>query len=59
MTRYLAIRDYTAQQDDEISFSKGDIILQPCFCDDGWMVGRVEQTGMQGLFPLNHVRRLA
>jgi len=24
----------------------------------GWIWGHVKQTGKQGLFPLNHVRRL-
>ena len=59
MTRYKAVYDYTARQDDEISFNKGDIISHPCFCArDGWMIGRVERTGMQGLFPLTCIQRL-
>ena len=50
---------YKAQQDDEVSFIKGDIIKFPCFSDyDDWMVGCVERTGVEGLFPLNHVQRV-
>jgi len=52
--------DYTAQKQDEISFSKGDIILYPEFCgENDWMIGFNEQTLKRGMFPLNYVERLS
>ena len=50
---------YEAKQVDEVSLIEGDIITFSCFSDyDGWMVGCVERTGVNGLFPLNHVKRI-
>ena len=58
-TRYRAIYDYNAKQDDEVSFIKGDVILYPSFCnDDGWMEGYNQRTEKRGLFPINHVQKL-
>ncbi|XP_063710633.1 LIM and SH3 domain protein 1-like isoform X2 [Symsagittifera roscoffensis] len=42
---YRAIYDYTAADDDEISFKQGDVIKNGTIVDDGWMTGCNEKTG--------------
>ena len=59
-TCYQAMYDYNAEEDDEVSFIEGDIIVSPHFSHyEGWMMGCVERTGLNGLFPLNYVQRIA
>lgn len=53
--RYVAIYDYTAADDDEVSFREGDIIVDGEKIDEGWMTGRVERTGQTGMLPSNYV----
>uniref|UniRef100_A0A3B3YW57 LIM and SH3 domain protein 1 n=1 Tax=Poecilia mexicana TaxID=48701 RepID=A0A3B3YW57_9TELE len=53
--RYRAVYDYTAADDDEVSFLDGDMIVDVQKIDDGWMYGRVERTGQQGMLPANYV----
>lgn len=53
--RYRAIYDYTAADDDEVSFMDGDVIVDVHQIDEGWMYGRVERTGQQGMLPANYV----
>jgi len=50
--------DYTAADEDEVSFREGDIIVEPNVIDDGWMEGRVERTGQFGMLPSNYVEKV-
>lgn len=47
--------DYTAQDDDEVSFMDGDEIVNAQRIDDGWMFGTVKRTGQIGMLPSNYV----
>lgn len=47
--------EYTAGDDDEISFEEGDVIVDATAIDDGWMEGRNNRTGSYGMFPSNYV----
>uniref|UniRef100_A0AAY3ZWQ2 LIM and SH3 domain protein 1 n=1 Tax=Denticeps clupeoides TaxID=299321 RepID=A0AAY3ZWQ2_9TELE len=53
--RYRAVYDYAAADEDEVSFLEGDIIMDVQQIDEGWMFGRVERTGQQGMLPSNYV----
>ncbi|XP_022088389.1 LIM and SH3 domain protein 1-like isoform X2 [Acanthaster planci] len=53
--RYMALYDYTAADDDEVSFMEGDKIVNVTVIDDGWMEGMVERTGQHGMLPSNYV----
>lgn len=53
--RYRAIYDYSAADDDEVSFMEGDVIVDVQQIDEGWMYGRVERTGQSGMLPANYV----
>ena len=55
--RYVAIYDYAAADDDEVSFQEGDIIVNGEQIDEGWMTGCVERTGQSGMLPSNYVER--
>lgn len=55
---YRAIYDYTAADDDEISFVEGDIIKDVTVIDDGWMEGQNARTGQYGMLPSNYVERV-
>jgi len=50
--------DYTAADDDEVSFVEGDIITDGVQIDEGWMEGRVERTGQYGMLPSNYVEKI-
>jgi hypothetical protein len=52
---YQAIYDYDAQDDDEVSFRDGDLIINCVKIDDGWMCGTVHRTGQYGMLPANYV----
>ncbi|XP_066522197.1 LIM and SH3 domain protein 1-like [Hoplias malabaricus] len=56
--RYKAIYDYVAADEDEVSFADGDVILDVQQIDEGWMFGRVERTGQQGMLPSNYVEAI-
>merc|ERR1719328_162550 len=49
----IALYDYQAAADDEISFDPNDIITNIEMVDDGWWLG--ECHGKFGLFPANYV----
>jgi len=55
--RYRAMYDYTAADDDEVSFVEGDFITDSTQIDDGWMEGRVERTGAYGMIPSNYLEQ--
>lgn len=56
--RYRAVYDYTAADEDEVSFLDGDVIMDVQQIDEGWMYGRVERTGQQGMLPANYVEAI-
>ncbi|XP_047656732.1 LIM and SH3 domain protein 1 isoform X1 [Tachysurus fulvidraco] len=56
--RYRAVYDYTAADEDEVSFLDGDVIVDVQPIDEGWMYGRVERTGQQGMLPANYVEAI-
>uniref|UniRef100_A0A3Q0RGI8 LIM and SH3 domain protein 1 n=1 Tax=Amphilophus citrinellus TaxID=61819 RepID=A0A3Q0RGI8_AMPCI len=54
----LAVYDYSAADEDEVSFMDGDVIVDVQQIDEGWMYGRVERTGQQGMLPANYVEAI-
>ena len=56
--RYRAVYDYTAADEDEVSFQEGDIIIDATVIDEGWIEGRVERTGQFGMMPSNYVEQM-
>ncbi|KAB0796713.1 hypothetical protein PPYR_10774 [Photinus pyralis] len=53
---YRAMYDYEAQDDDEVSFLDGDLIINVSSIDGGWMTGEVQRTGQIGMLPANYVQ---
>ncbi|XP_064643740.1 LIM and SH3 domain protein 1-like [Lineus longissimus] len=51
---YVAVYDYSAADEDEVSFQEGDIIIDATVIDEGWMQGRVQRTGQYGMLPTNY-----
>ena len=49
--------DYEAQDDDEVGFLDGDIIIDTETIDEGWMFGTVQRTGARGMLPANYVEQ--
>lgn len=41
-----------------MSFADGDVIVDVRHIDVGWMYGRVERTGQQGMLPANYVEAI-
>eukprot|EP00731_Ephydatia_muelleri_P014134 Em0007g1444a len=56
--RYVALYDYTKNDEDEVSFVEGDVIIDASIIDDGWMEGRVERTSQYGMLPSNYVQKM-
>uniref|UniRef100_A0A9L0JR95 LIM and SH3 protein 1 n=1 Tax=Equus asinus TaxID=9793 RepID=A0A9L0JR95_EQUAS len=56
--RYRAVYDYSAADEDEVSFQDGDTIVNVQQIDDGWMYGTVERTGDTGMLPANYVEAI-
>lgn len=56
--RYRALYSYTAADADEVSLQEGDLIADVQQIDEGWMYGRIERTGQQGMLPANYVQPL-
>lgn len=54
---YLALYDYQAAEDDEVSFNEGDRIIDAEIIDDGWMIATNSRTGARGLLPSNYVEK--
>ncbi|XP_033726184.1 LIM and SH3 domain protein F42H10.3-like isoform X16 [Pecten maximus] len=55
--KYKALYDYTAADDDEVSFREDDYISNCEIIDAGWMEGTVERTGQRGMLPSNYVEK--
>ena len=53
--KVVALYDYTAEQDDELTFVEGQIIFVWKKNDDGWYEGLMPPTYQRGLFPGNYV----
>ncbi|XP_054035304.1 LIM and SH3 domain protein 1-like, partial [Dryobates pubescens] len=56
--RFRAVYDYTAADEDEVSFQDGDTIVNAQQIDEGWMYGTVERTGDTGMLPANYVEAI-
>ncbi|XP_071766149.1 LIM and SH3 domain protein 1-like [Centroberyx gerrardi] len=54
--QYQALYSYTAADADEVSLQEGDLISDAEVIDEGWMYGRNQRTGQQGMLPANYVR---
>ncbi|KAG0168176.1 hypothetical protein DFQ28_004933 [Apophysomyces sp. BC1034] len=60
MLKAKALFDCNADNDGEISFKEGDILVQvKKSAEDGWYEGRVEGTTAHGLFPFNYVELIS
>lgn len=46
---------YEKDEDNEIAFAEGDLIVEVEFVDDSWWSGKNSSTGEKGLFPANYV----
>ncbi|KAJ7391881.1 hypothetical protein OS493_016171 [Desmophyllum pertusum] len=58
-----AVYKYVAEDDDELSFEKGEIISVIEFedteeQDEGWLFGVLELSGIKGVFPANFTKRI-
>jgi hypothetical protein len=51
----MAMYDYVATKNDELSFLEGDIINVTNQVSGGWWEGQKESTGEIGWFPSNYV----
>ncbi|GCC20957.1 hypothetical protein chiPu_0000129 [Chiloscyllium punctatum] len=58
MRTFRAMYDYTAADEDEVSFKDGDYIINVQAIDEGWMYGTVQRTGKTGMLPANYVESL-
>lgn len=47
--------DYEKDEDNEVAFSEGDIIIEIEFVDEEWWTGKNSRTGESGLFPGSYV----
>ncbi|KAK0420269.1 hypothetical protein QR680_014593 [Steinernema hermaphroditum] len=56
-TRAIALWDYQAEEDNEISFEPDEVITEIEMIDEGWWRGR-GPNGNYGLFPANYVKLL-
>nr|NP_001029010.1 LIM and SH3 protein [Ciona intestinalis]XP_009862105.1 LIM and SH3 protein isoform X1 [Ciona intestinalis]XP_026692734.1 LIM and SH3 protein isoform X1 [Ciona intestinalis]BAD93250.1 lasp [Ciona intestinalis] len=56
--KYVAIYDYAAADDDEVSIQEGDKLIDVTVIDEGWMEGRNARTGAYGMFPSNYVQKV-
>ena len=55
---FRALYDYTAADDDEVSFLEDDIIVQAQPVGGGWYFGVIERTGASGMLPGNYVEEI-
>ena len=47
---------YERDEDNEVGFEEGDVIIEIEFVDDDWWQGKHSTTGEVGLFPANYVK---
>jgi hypothetical protein len=55
---FMAMYPYSAQEDDELSFTEGDYLDECQFIGEGWMFGFNRRTGESGMLPANYVESL-
>jgi len=55
---YQAMYDYDAQDNDEVSFREGDMVINCQPIDEGWMFGTIQRTNKRGMLPANYVERV-
>lgn len=48
--------DYERDEENELSFTQNDLIVDISFVDDNWWCGKNSETGNVGLFPSNYVK---
>ena len=53
----VAMYDYNAADDDELTFRKGQIIKEVIAFNGGWSKGRLH-NGQYGIFPINYVEMM-
>lgn len=53
--KYIAVYDYDANDDDEVTIVEGDIVINGEVIAEGWMVGTNTRTGCHGMLPSNYV----
>ena len=53
--KYRAMYNYKAQNDDEVSIVKGDVVNAETLID-GWVFGVVQRTNQRGNIPANHMK---
>lgn len=61
--KVMATHNYEGQDEDELTFEKGQVILvvpydDPDDQDEGWQMGRIQGTEKVGVFPENFTKRL-
>ena len=54
-TRAVAQYDYEKDEDNEVDFVEGDVIVQIDFVDEEWWSGKNLRTGEVGVFPASYV----
>lgn len=57
--QYVAVYEYTAADDDEVSMKEGDTIINGVIVGEGWMLGTNSRTGDHGMLPSNYVEIIA
>jgi len=55
---YVALYDYDAQDDDEVSFLENDRIINSEKIDEGWIIGTVQRTSQRGMIPANYIEKV-
>ena len=56
----IALYDYAAADEDEISFVEGDSLSSVCECgSEGWLKGKVDRTLKTGTFPATYIEMAA
>lgn len=56
---WVALYDYSATEQDEVSFNEGDALADVKAYTDGWLTGTVVRTGASGSFPETYVEKAA
>ena len=56
--QYVAIYDYDAADDDEVTLKEGDVVVRGQVVAEGWMEGTNTRTGLHGMLPSNYVELL-
>ena len=52
----MALYSYRAQNPNELSFPEGAVILLLGKNEQQWWPGRLEESGVEGVFPVNYVQ---